>query len=141
MSPPPRDLDFVAWVNAAVILLFFTLLGSRFVLAPGVLIGSNLEKFALPAATNLQQAPTASVVVSYRSDEVILFEGAIVKLPELRQKLEAYARKHPGEVLLLLADKHVSTQAVFDLSVMAQSAGFAYVLMAGETPPATAGFK
>ena len=141
MSPPPRDLDFVAWVNVAVIVLFFALLGSRFVLAPGVLVGSGIERLTLPAASNLQLAPTASVVVSYRSDEVILFEGAIVKRTELQQKLEAYAKKHPGEVLLLLADKHVSTQAVFELSMIAQSVGFAYVLMAGENPPATDGFK
>ena len=136
LSPPPRDLDFVVWVNVAVIVLFFGLLGSRFVLAPGLLIGSGNEGFALPATTGLQHSPTASVVVSYRQDDVILFEGAIVKLPELQQRLEAYAKQHPGEVLLLLADKHVSAQAVTDLAAMAQSVGFAYVLMAGETPVA-----
>lgn len=135
LSPPPRELDFVAWVNVAVIVLFFGLLGSRFVLAPGLLIGAGNEGFVLPATSGLQQAPTASVVVSYRQDEVILFEGAIIKLPELRQRLKAYAKQHPGEVLLLLADRHVSAQAVADLSAMAQSVGFAYVLMAGETPP------
>lgn len=141
MSPPPRDLDFVAWVNVGVIALFFSLFGSGFVLAPGLLIGERHEGFQLPAAAGLQYANTASVVVSYRKDDTILFEGAIIKLPELRQRLEAYAKKHPGEVLLLLADKRVSTQAVFDLSVMAQSAGFAYVLMAGENPPVPSGFK
>jgi biopolymer transport protein ExbD len=142
MSPPPRDLDFVAWVNVGVIALFFTLFGSGFVLAPGLLMGARNEGFQLPVAGGTQYASTASVVVSYRKDDVILFEGAIIKLPELRLRLEAYAKKHPGEVLLLLADKHVSTQAVFDLSVMAQSAGFAYVLMAGENPPApTSGLK
>jgi biopolymer transport protein ExbD len=75
------------------------------------------------------------VVVSYRQDDVILFEGEIVKLPELSRKLTAYAKQHPGEVLLLLADKHVSAQAVTDLSVMARAAGFSYVLMAGENQP------
>jgi biopolymer transport protein ExbD len=134
LSPPPRDLDFVAWVNAAVIVLFFSLLGSGFVLAPGLLIGAGDEGFKLPATGGLQYSPTASVVVSYRQDEVILFEGAIIKLPELRERLKVYAQQHPGEVLLLLADKHVSAQAVTDLSAMATSVGFAYVLMAGETP-------
>lgn len=134
LSPPPRDLDFVAWVNAAVIVLFFSLLGSGFVLAPGLLIGAGDAGFKLPATGGLQYSPTASVVVSYRQDEVILFEGAIIKLPELRERLKVYAQQHPGEVLLLLADKHVSAQAVTDLSAMATSVGFAYVLMAGETP-------
>ncbi len=134
LSPSPRDLDFFAWVSVGVIALFFGLLGSKFVLAPGLLIGSGADGFQLPASTGLQYTGTASVVVSYRQDDVILFEGSIVKLPELRQRLAAYARKHPGEVLLLLADKHVSAQAVTELSVMAQSVGFAYVLLAGENP-------
>jgi biopolymer transport protein ExbD len=134
LSPPPRDLDFFAWVNAGLIVLFFGLLGSRFVLAPGLLIGTGGEGFSLPVTSGLQRAPTASVVVSYRQDNVILFEGAIIKLSELRQRLEAYAKQHPGEVLLLLADQHVSAQAVAELSAMAQDAGFAYVLMAGEAP-------
>jgi biopolymer transport protein ExbD len=134
LSPPPRDLDFFSWVNVAAIALFFVLLGSRFVLAPGLLMGSGSEGFQLPASSGLQYAGTASVVVSYRQDDVILFEGAIIKLPELRERLAVYAKQHPGEVLLLLADKHVSAQAVTELSVMAQSVGFAYVLMAGEKP-------
>lgn len=139
LSPPPRDLDFFAWVNVGVVVLFFSLMGSRFVLAQGLLVGTG--EFVLPESAGQQFVGTASVVVSYRQDDVILFEGAIVRLPELRQKLEAYAKQHPGEVLLLLADKHVSAQAVTDLSVMARAAGFSYVLMAGENQPAENGSK
>lgn len=131
LSSPPRDLDFVAWVNVALIVLFFGLLGSRFVLAPGLLVGA--DSLELPKTANPQYAGTASVVVSYRRDDVILFEGAIVKLPELKQRLEVYAKQHPGEVLLLLADRRVTMQAVSDLAAMAQSVGFAYVQMA-QTP-------
>ena len=134
LSSPPRDFDFVAWVNVALIVVFFGLLGSRFVLAPGLLIGADKEGFDLPktATAGMQYSNTASVVVSYRRDDVILFQGAIVKLPELRERLAAYAKQHPGEVLLLLADRHVTMQAVSDLGVMAQSVGFAYVQLAGE---------
>jgi biopolymer transport protein ExbD len=139
LSPPPRDLDFFAWVNVGVVVLFFGLLGSRFVQSPGLLLGEGAEGFQLPASPGLQYTSTASVVVSYRQDDVILFEGAIVKLPELKERLAVYAKQHPGEVLLLLADKQVSAQAVAELSVMAQSVGFAYVLMAGEQAPAPAG--
>jgi biopolymer transport protein ExbD len=133
LSPPPRDLNFVAWVNVAVIVLFFSLLGSRFVLAPGLLVGTS-EGFNLPTAAGLRNFQTASVVVHYRRDDVIIYEGAIVKLPELQQRLEAYAKQHPGEVLLLLADKHMSAQALGELSAMAQSAGFANMVMGAETP-------
>jgi biopolymer transport protein ExbD len=132
LSPQPRDLDFVAWVNVAVIVLFFGLLGSRFVLAPGLLIGAGGESFEPPKTPELQYSRTASLVVSYRSDNVILCEGAIVQRPELQQRLAEYAKKHPGEVLLLIADRHVTLQAVSDLSAMAQSVGFAYVQTANE---------
>ncbi len=135
LSPAPRDLDFFAWVNVGLIALFFGLLGSRFILSPGLLLGTGSEGFQLPTSTGLQYSSTASVVVSYRQDDVILFEGSIIKLSELRERLAVYARQHPGEVLLLLADKHVSAQAINDLSVMATSVGFAYVLMAGEKLP------
>lgn len=136
LSPPPRDLDFVSWVNVGLIFLFFSLLGSRFVLAPGLLVGTGNEKFIIPKTAQPQLVRTASVVVSFRRDNVILFEGAIVKLPELQQHLAAYAKKRPGEVLLLIADKNVTLQAVSDLSVMAQSVGFAYVQTANEVQDA-----
>ena len=132
LSRPPRDLDSIPWVTVGLIALFFMLFASRFVLAPGLLVGGGNEPFELPAAAGTQYSRTASVVVSYRRDDVILFEGAIVKVPELQHRLQAYAKQHPGEVLLLLADKHVSLQAMSALSTMAQAAGFAYVQVAGE---------
>src|ERR1044071_3335902 len=94
LSPPPRDLDFFAWVNVGLIALFFGLLGSRFIQSPGLLMGPGSVDFKLPASSGLQRTGTASVVVSYRQDEVILFEGSIIKLPELRERLAAYARQH-----------------------------------------------
>src|SRR4051812_50199863 len=81
LSPPPRDLDFFAWVNVGLIALFFTLLGSRFVLAPGLLVGS--ADFRLPATQGLQAFPTASVVVSYRQDERIVFAGGFFQTASL----------------------------------------------------------
>ena len=137
LSPPPRDLDTVAWVNVGLIALFFTLLGSRFVLAPGLLMGAGGQDFQLPSAKGLQAVTTASVVVYYRQDDVIYFEGANIKLPELRERLGAYAKRHPGEVLLLIADKRVSAQAMSDLAATAQSVGFAALLVAGGDEPPT----
>jgi len=136
LSPPPRDLDFFAWVNVAVIALFFGLLGSRFVLAPGLAIGvgnnSTLELPRISGAT--EGAGPASVVVSYRRDNVILFEGGMYTLPELRKHMESYARMHPGAVMLVRADRQVSMQAFLDLCDMARQVGFAHVLAAAEQP-------
>ncbi len=137
MSPPPRDLDFVAWVNVGVIVLFFSLLGSRFVLAPGVSIGlaDDANPLVLPqGGGTLESTGTAAVVVSYRRDNVILFEGGMFSLTDLRKQMEVYAKKHPGAVMLVRADRQVSFQAGLELADMARSVGFANVVLAIEPP-------
>ena len=137
LSGPPRDLDVVFWVNAGLLALMFGVLGSRFVLAPGLPVGvgggvGSLELPRLGAATD--NASAASVVVSYRRDNVILFEGGMYTLAELRRHMESYARAHPGAVLLVRADRQVSMQAFLDLCDMAREIGFAGVLVAAEPP-------
>jgi biopolymer transport protein ExbD len=136
LSPPPRDLDFVAWVNVGVIVLFFSLFGSNFVLAPGLPVGvGEPGTVVLPSIGSAGQgAGTASVVVSFRSDNVILFEGGMYSLPELRRHMAAYTKKHPGAVMLVQADRQVSVQAFADLCEMARSVGFVEVLLAAEPP-------
>jgi biopolymer transport protein ExbD len=126
LSPPPRDFTAVAWVNVGVIALFFSLLGSQFVLAPGLLI-------ELPEAdaASITAVPTTAVV-TYDRENVIMFEGGIYTLAELRGHLEAYARKHPGAVLQMNADKQLSAQAFADLSAMAKAVGFSSLLMAAK---------
>ncbi len=138
LTPPPRDFNAIAWVNVCVIVLFFSILGSRFVLAPGLLLKVDNTAFGLPATPGVQNVRTASMVVAYWRDDVIMYDGAIITLPQLRERLAAYARQHPGEVLLLLADRQVSVKAVADLSAMATSLGFAYVQIAAEPQAADA---
>jgi len=136
LSPAPRDLDFFAWVNVGLIALFFGLLGSRFVLAPGLPIGiegGNTLELPQIGGANAGAGP-ASVVVSYRRDNVILFEGGMYNLVELRTHMAAYAKKHPGAVMLVRADRQVSVQAFLDLCVMARQVGFVHVQIAAEQP-------
>jgi biopolymer transport protein ExbD len=136
LSPAPRDLDFFAWVNVGVIVLFFGLLGSRFVLAPGMAIDVTGENVIdLPQIAGAKRdADKASVVVSYRRDNVILFEGGMYNLSELRKHMESYAKSHPGTVMLVRADRQVSIQAFADLCEMARQIGFERVQLAGEQP-------
>lgn len=136
MSPPPRELNAVAWLNVGVIVLFFGLLGSRFVLAPGMAVGvGEPGTIVLPVSGPASASPgAASVVVSYRRDNVILFEGGMYSLTELRKHLEGYAKGHAGAVLLVRADRQVSMQAFLELCEMAREVGFANVLVAAETP-------
>ncbi len=134
LSPAPRDLDFFAWVNVGLIALFFGLLGSRFVLAPGLAVGVGGEEgLTLPQiASATEGAGPASVVVSYRRDDVILFEGGMYRLEELRPRMAEYVRKHPGAVMLVRSDRQVSLQAFLNLCEMAKEVGFTNVLAAAE---------
>jgi biopolymer transport protein ExbD len=141
LSSTPRDLDVFAWVNVGLIALFFGLLGSQFVLAPGLPVGIATDSVLdLPRMNDaVNAAGPASVVVSYRRDNVILFEGGKYTLSELRAPMEDYARHHPGAVLLVRADRQVSMQAFLDLCEMARQAGFANVLAAADQPAAPIG--
>ncbi|HRG56138.1 MAG TPA: biopolymer transporter ExbD [Lacunisphaera sp.] len=138
LSPPPRDLNAVAWVNVGVVVLFFSLLGSRFVLAPGVLVGTGgagVVELPVVNASSMTAVAT-SVVVTYRRDNVILFQGGMYSLAELQKHMEVYAKKHPGSVLQVNADKQVSMQAWADLCAMAGAAGFANVILVAAEPDA-----
>lgn len=132
LRAPPRDFDVFFWANGALIVLFFALLGSRFVLAPGmpVKVGETAA-IELPEVTSAMQS-AASVVVSYRRDEMILFEGGIYNIREFRPELEKYVQKHPGAVLLVRVDRQVSMQGFLALCDLARAAGFVNVLVAAE---------
>lgn len=135
LSPPPRDLDVFFWVNTCVIALLFVLFGSRFVLAPGLpmSVGGGEAGLELPQlGSGAHGVGAASVVVSYRRDNVLLFEGGMYSLPELRRQMGNYLRANPGAVLLVRADRQVSMQAFLDLVEMAKKEGFASVLIAAE---------
>lgn len=141
LRTPPRDLDVFFWANGALIVLFFALLGSRFVLAPGVpmKVGGSAE-LELPQIDSVAQG-AASVVVSYRRDEMLLFEGGIHDIREIRAKLAEYAKAHPGAVLLVRVDKQVSMQGFLALCDLAREVGFANVLVAAEPGSETTGFS
>lgn len=134
LSAAPRDLDVLFWVNVGAVVLFFSLLGSRFVLAPGipVQVGSEL---VLPGTSSVTQG-AASVVVSYRRDNMVLFEGGIYDLRDLRPRFEQYAKAHPGALMLVRYDKAVSMQGFVDLCDMAKAAGFAGTVLVAAEPQA-----
>lgn len=129
LSPPPRDFTAVAWVNVGVIVLFFSLLGSRFVLSPGLLVElPRMDQASMTAAET-------SVVVTYSRDGVILFGSGMYSPTELQGVLEEYVIRHPaakGSTLQVNADKQVSAQALAKLAEIAAAAGFANLAFAGE---------
>lgn len=135
LAAPPRDLDVVFWVNVAAVGLFFALLGSRFILAPGMPVGVNQSAdLELPQVGSTMHGAT-SVVVSYRRDNMILFEGGIYEFSNFKPVLDRYSRSHPGASMLVRVDKQVSMQGFLELCDLARAAGFANVLVAAEPAP------
>jgi biopolymer transport protein ExbD len=132
LSPAPRSLDGLFWVNGVIVVLFFTLLGSKFVLPPGVATdfsGGNM----LPQAGSLTGGVTGpTVVVSYRSDNVILFEDGIYSFVQLRGQMERYITVHPGSVVLLRINADASVGAFMKIGEMAKALGYAGVVLATE---------
>ncbi|MBA3850164.1 MAG: hypothetical protein C0502_09245 [Opitutus sp.] len=130
VAAPPRDLDVFFWMNAGVVCLFFALLGSKFVLAPGLPVGVG-PGFELPQAKGAVPG-AAEVVVSYRRDNMILFEGGIYELANFKPMLEGYAKKHKGATMIVRVDRQVSMQGFIDLCDLARAAGFGAVHVAAE---------
>jgi biopolymer transport protein ExbD len=126
---PPSAFDALAFVDACLIALMFTLLSSRFVLAPGV----NLE---LPTT---REAPLSAILTSRvltvtenEGREMLIFEGRILNLETFANLLADRPTDRQAEVLLILADRDVSMQKLVRICELAEQAGFVSVQLAAE---------
>ncbi|HZL44912.1 MAG TPA: biopolymer transporter ExbD [Opitutaceae bacterium] len=118
LRPPPRSFDALFFVNGALIMVFFVLFGSRFVLAPGLGVG-----FQLPEMAGAGAAPTAVVISLRRSDQVLVDDG-MLDYAQLRVWLEKRARREKGLALLVRADRRVPLEDLGIIAEMAAKAGF-----------------
>ena len=138
LRPPPRNFDALFLVNGALIVVFFLLFGSRFVLAPGLGINFRLPEMA----GAIEGAAPATVVISVPRSDMVLVEDGMFNYTQLRGWLQQRGRKEKGLVLLVRADRRVPSEDMGVIADMAVQAGFAGVLWAmepvrggqGETP-------
>lgn len=133
LTRPESRFDLVPFVNVGAILLFFGLLGSRFVLAPGMAIN-------LPATSAMpQDALLTSRVLTVgevEGRESLIFEGRILNLASFERLLTEQANEFSGDVLLVLMDRDVSMVLLVRVCELAKRAGFNQVLLAAEPEPA-----
>jgi len=128
LRPPPRGFEFLFFVNAGLIALFFVLFGSRFVLSPG--LGVDFSVPVLPDA--LAAAVSTDVVVAIKGPDMAFVEGAKVNYAGLRQYLAERAKGRSGLRLLVQADASLTTRDLTEIYDMARAAGFAAVQIAAE---------
>lgn len=120
LRPEPRRLDTLFWVNGGLIVLFFFVFGSRFVLSPGLGVD-----FALPEMPGARAgaAQTTHVISVVRPGLIFTDDGAL-DMGQLRGWLaeQGKAVKHP--VLLVRANATIPVVDLTDIISMAQQAGF-----------------
>jgi biopolymer transport protein ExbD len=134
MRPEPRNLDWLFFVNAVVLVLFFSIFGSRFVLAPG--LGVDFRLPTVIGANANAKAPTH--VISVINSGQILTSAGRQTLDELAEWLKAEAKVTSSPVLLIRASAGVRMSVQADITSAARQAGFE-TLFAMEEANAPAG--
>jgi biopolymer transport protein ExbD len=137
LRPESRNFDFLFLINAGLIVLFFDLFGSRFVLAPGL-----TEDFRLPTMSGVREgaAPTTHTINLGRGG-LIFINGGAVGLPRLREWLAAEAKTTKQPSLGVLADAQTSYGELVAVRSAAYDAGFVRVVWSAADPSAIAGAK
>ncbi len=133
LRPEPRSFDSLFYVNAGLIVFFFSLLGSRFVLAPG--LGVDFKMPEMPGA--IAGGATTGRVISVLPSGQIFADG-LLNMPQLKAWLAAEAKTMKQPSLLVRASADVPFSQLADISSAARQAGFVRVVMAAEEPAATA---
>lgn len=113
----PRSFDWAFYVNAGLIVLFFALFGSRFVLAPGISV--------LPViAGSDAQARRTTHYITVHSERQIFAGDGLRDLAGLREWLQAQARTTRDPVLLVQSNQDVQIDLIARILSAATEAGF-----------------
>jgi biopolymer transport protein ExbD len=121
LRPEPRNFDFIFFVNAGLLVLFFYFFGSRFVLAPSLGVDFKLAQLPDPGMAQTTHH------ISVKRDGMIFADNGQISLPQLRTWLDGQKKvtKHP--VLLVLLDSDVPVSVSTDIYTVAREAGFEVV--------------
>lgn len=134
LRPEPRNFDYVFFVNAGLIVLFFTLFGSGFVLAPG--LGADFKLPTMRRASSPASTFTHFISIK-RGGQIIAGEGLMTKT-QLRDWLGFEAKTVREPILLVRAHADVAMSDFTEIAVAAEEAGFVRVVLATEDREPTA---
>ncbi len=131
LRPEPRNFGALFYVNMGLLGLFFTLFGSRFVLAPG--LGVDFRLPTVTGATANARPPTHVITVTNSGQ---IFTGAgLRKMDELPAWLREQAKGVESPTLLVRGESLVPNAVVAEISGAAKLAGFESVIWAAEEMP------
>jgi biopolymer transport protein ExbD len=129
LRPPPQGLGTLHYVNVGLLGLFFTLFGSRFVLAPGLGVDFQLPQLAGAQAGAVQ---TNEVISVLRSGQIFTSDSGLVDIVQLNEWLKDRASKERHPILLVRASSGVSLSELIEIESTAHEAGFRVLLGAEE---------
>ncbi len=130
LKRPPRSFELLFYVNGGLIVMFFVLFGSRFVLSPG--LGVDFRVPEMPGAVDA--AVPTDVVIAIKGSDMAFVEGAKVNFAGLRQYLATRGKGRSNLRLLVQADASLTTRDLTEVYEMARAAGFVAVQIAAELP-------
>ena len=123
----PRNFDVIFYVNVGLIALFFTLCGSRFVLAPGLGVD-----FQIPTVSGA----TAGAVATDRFISVLpsgqIFADGLLNMNQLQEWLRVEAKKLRDPSLLVRASAGVPISQLTEIVSAAREAGFNRIVWGAE---------
>jgi biopolymer transport protein ExbD len=128
LRPPPHGTGSLHYVNVILLVIFFSLLGSRFVLSPGLGVD-----FALPTLNGARAGaePTPYYINVLRSGQIFTDDG-LVDMGQLHDWLRARAAHNARPTLLIRASSEVSLSELVEIQEAAIAAGFGKVLIGAE---------
>ena len=135
LRPEPRSFDFLFLVNAGLLALFFSVFGSRFVLAPGLAVDFRVTQ--MTGARAGATTTTDRIVISAKRSGVIIVDEGPLNMAQLHDWLKQKGKKTREPSLLVLADADVPMADMTDITSAAYEAGFVRVVFGADEPAAS----
>lgn len=123
LRPAPRGFEFLFYVNAGLLALFFSFFGSRFVLAPGLGLDFRIPQTAGATAG----ATTTTHQITVQNSGQIFADDGVVSVEQLGRWLQRQKMTTPKPSLLVLASGGLSNEKFAEIVSVAQQAGFGVV--------------
>jgi biopolymer transport protein ExbD len=132
LRPEPRNFDWLFLVNGGLVVLFFTLNASQYVLTPGM-------DFELPVAVGANaNAQPATHYLTITSAGMISVRAGILSRAQLQEWLIKQAKTEKRPTLRVYADANVSMKMIAEIHDAAMAAGFVDFNVAAVEPAAPA---
>lgn len=132
LRPEPRSFDALFYVNAGLLVLFFAVFGSRFVLAPGL----GLELPVVEGSNQRAESTTDFITVS-NAGQILAGDGPR-DLKQLRgwlqQQVQLRQKQRRAPTLLVTASANVPNATVNEITAIAYATGFTRVILATAEP-------